>query len=163
MLALVFLVWTLADQSFDVGVVIPAVLAVGALALVPVLLMRSPGRAFIASSLAIVLLVVTFCAALYPNAIPSTTSSAFNLTLHQASSTSYTLTVMTVVALIFVPIVLAYQTWTYWVFRHRLGRDDFEGPMTPVAVLEHRAQTRPRDDHPEPGAPTPTTGPAAGV
>jgi cytochrome bd ubiquinol oxidase subunit II len=35
---------------------------------------------------------------------------------------------MTVVAAIFVPIVLCYQAWTYWVFRHRLGADDYEGP-----------------------------------
>ena len=42
---------------------------------------------------------------------------------------------MTVVAVIFVPVVLVYQGWTYWVFRHRLGRDDFEGPLTPIAVL----------------------------
>jgi hypothetical protein len=42
---------------------------------------------------------------------------------------------MTVVAVIFVPIVLLYQGWTYWVFRHRLGRDDFEGTPTPIAVL----------------------------
>ncbi len=158
-----FLVWTCADQSFGAGVVIPAVLAVAAYALVPALLMRSPGRAFVASSLAIVLFVVTLCASLWPNAIPSTTSSAFNLTLHAASSTSYTLTVMTVVAIIFVPIVLAYQAWTYWVFRHRLGRDDFEGPMTPVAVLEHRAQTRGRDGHHGPTTPEPTAGPAAGA
>ena len=45
---------------------------------------------------------------------------------------------MTVVAVIFVPIVLAYQGWTYWVFRHRLGRDDFEGPLTP----DRRARAR---------------------
>jgi hypothetical protein len=42
---------------------------------------------------------------------------------------------MTVVAVIFVPVVLAYQGWTYWVFRHRLGRDDFEGKATPLNVL----------------------------
>jgi len=41
------------------------------------------------------------------------------------------------VAIVFVPIVLVYQGWTYWVFRHRLGRDDFEGTPTPLAVLEH--------------------------
>ncbi len=162
-ITLAFLVWTIADQSFGAGVVIPAVLAVGALALIPVLLGRSPGRAFAASTLAIVLLTVTLLASLYPNAIPSTTNALFTLTLHQASSTSYTLTVMTIVAVIFVPIVLAYQAWTYWVFRHRLGRDDFEGPMTPVAVLEHRAQTRSRGGRPGPGAPEPTTGPAAGA
>ena len=43
---------------------------------------------------------------------------------------------MTVVAVVFVPIVLAYQSWTYWVFRHRLGREDFDGTPTPIAVLQ---------------------------
>ena len=43
---------------------------------------------------------------------------------------------MTVVAVIFVPIVLPTRRWTYWVFRHRLGREDFEGTPTPIAVLE---------------------------
>lgn len=162
-ITIAFLVSTLANQSFSAGVVIPAVLAAAAFVLIPLLFARSPGRAFVASSLAIVFVVVTFCAALYPNAIPSTTSAAFDLTLHQAASTSYTLTVMTIVAVIFVPIVLAYQAWTYWVFRHRLGRDDFEGSMTPIAVLEHRTKSRARDGHRGPGAPKPTTGPAAGA
>ena len=56
--------------------------------------------------------------------------------IRDSSSTHYTQTVMTVVAIVFVPIVLLYQGWTYWVFRHRLGRDDFEGTPTPLAVLE---------------------------
>jgi cytochrome d ubiquinol oxidase subunit II len=43
---------------------------------------------------------------------------------------------MTVVAIIFVPIVVSYQAWTYWVFRHRLGRTEFEGTPTPLAVLD---------------------------
>ncbi len=51
---------------------------------------------------------------------------------------------MTVVAVIFLPIVLAYQAWTYWVFRHRLGRDDFEGTPTPMAVLEQHPRHRQR-------------------
>lgn len=71
----------------------------------------------------------------------SSTNHLFDLQLSAASSTSYTLTVMTVVAVIFVPIVLAYTSWAYWVFRHRLGRDDFDGPMTPIAVIEHKLGT----------------------
>ena len=50
----------------------------------------------------------------------SSTSHAFDLTLRAAASTNYTLTVMTVVAALLVPVVLAYQAWTYWVFRARL-------------------------------------------
>jgi cytochrome bd ubiquinol oxidase subunit II len=52
--------------------------------------------------------------------LPSTTAAAYGLTVHNASSSHYTLTVMTWVALIFSPVVLAYQGWAYWVFRHRV-------------------------------------------
>jgi cytochrome d ubiquinol oxidase subunit II len=60
--------------------------------------------------------------ALYPDVMPSTTDPAFSLTTENASSTSYTLTIMTWVAVVFTPIVLLYQGWTYWVFRRRIGR-----------------------------------------
>ena len=48
---------------------------------------------------------------------------AWSLTIYNASSSPYTLKVMSIVALIFVPVVVAYQAWTYWVFRHRVGPD----------------------------------------
>lgn len=64
---------------------------------------------------------------LYPRVMPSSLGAANDLTIWNAASTSYTLRVMTVVAAIFTPIVLAYQGWTYWVFRKRLSRDDAEG------------------------------------
>jgi cytochrome d ubiquinol oxidase subunit II len=53
--------------------------------------------------------------------MPSTTNAAYSLTTTNASSTSYTLSIMTVVAVIFTPLVLLYQGWTYWVFRRRIG------------------------------------------
>jgi cytochrome d ubiquinol oxidase subunit II len=135
-----FLLWTAIDQNAG-GVKISAqVLAVAAVALaaaVPLALSRSSdGRAFALSAGAIALLFVSLFIELFPNALPSTTSHLFDLTLVHASSTHYTQTVMTVVAIVFVPIVLLYQGWTYWVFRHRLGRSDFEGTPTPLAVLE---------------------------
>ena len=62
---------------------------------------------------------------LFPNLIPSSLDPAWSLTIYNASSSSYTLGVMTIVALIFVPIVLLYQGWTYWVFRKRVeGKPD---------------------------------------
>ena len=71
---------------------------------------------------------------LWPNVLPSTTAAAYSLTVHNASSSHYTLTVMTWVALIFTPVVLAYQAWTYWVFRHRVGGT----PVTsPLEALSH--------------------------
>ena len=56
-----------------------------------------------------------------------------SLTVDNASSSHYTLTVMTVVALILVPVVLLYQGWTYYVFRHRLTGEEVEGPVELVA------------------------------
>ncbi len=152
-----FLIWTAAKQSFDIGVVLPAIATLGVLAAVPAMLRSSPGKAFALSAGAVVLFTVVLCAALYPNALPSSTNHAFDLTLAEASSTSYTLTVMTVVAAIFVPIVLAYQAWSYWVFRHRLGRDDYEGPLTPIGVLDARQ----KKGKPEPPVPSSPVGPPA--
>ncbi|MGD0455397.1 MAG: cytochrome d ubiquinol oxidase subunit II [Solirubrobacteraceae bacterium] len=137
-----FLIWTTIDQSSPGGVKVSAlVLAVAAVLLagaVPTLLARErDGRAFALSAGAIALLFTSLFVSLYPDALPSSTSHAYDLALTGASSTHYTQTVMTVVAIVFVPVVLVYQSWTYWVFRHRLGRDDFEGTPTPLAVLEH--------------------------
>jgi len=136
-----FLVWTTLDQDaggVKISALVLAALAVAAAALVPAMLSRErEGRAFALSAGAIALLFTSLFVSLYPDALASTTSSSYDLALTAASSTHYTQTVMTVVAIVFVPIVLLYQGWTYWVFRHRLGRDDFEGTPTPLAVLEH--------------------------
>lgn len=81
---------------------------------------RRFGLAFIGSGLTIVFVTVLLFASLFPNVMPSSTNDAFSLTVYNASSSHYTLQIMTVVALIFVPVVLMYQGWTYWVFRHRV-------------------------------------------
>jgi cytochrome d ubiquinol oxidase subunit II len=82
------------------------------------------GWAFAASAVAIGLTVVALFASLYPAVMPSSTAAAYDLTVSNASSSPYTLKVMTWVALLGTPVVLAYQSWTFWVFRRRLGRDD---------------------------------------
>ena len=66
------------------------------------------------------LAVATLFGDLWPNVLPSSTSAAYSLTVSNASSAHYTLVVMSWVAVIFTPIVLGYQGWTYWVFRKRL-------------------------------------------
>ncbi|MHB8696064.1 MAG: cytochrome d ubiquinol oxidase subunit II [Solirubrobacteraceae bacterium] len=144
LLAIAFLVWTAAAQSWQIGVLVPALLAGAAFALLPWATRFGAKYLFSVSCAAIVLLMVVLLAALYPNALPSSTNHAYDLTLAAASSTHYTQMVMTVVAVVMVPIVLAYQAWTYWVFRHRLGREDFEGTPTPIAVL---AQKFPANGH----------------
>ena len=59
--------------------------------------------------------------ALFPNVMPSSLNESWNLTTTNASSTAYTLTIMTWVAAVFTPIVLIYQSWSYWVFRKRIS------------------------------------------
>jgi cytochrome d ubiquinol oxidase subunit II len=79
------------------------------------------GWAFIGTAVTIAMAVATYFLILFPNVMPSSTNEAWSLTVENASSTPYTLKVMTIVALIFTPIVLLYQGWTYWVFRKRLS------------------------------------------
>ncbi len=78
------------------------------------------GWAFTMTAVNIAFTMVTVFIILFPRVMISTTDPAFSLTIYNASSSQYTLTVMTIVALIFVPIVLVYQGWSYWVFRKRV-------------------------------------------
>jgi cytochrome d ubiquinol oxidase subunit II len=84
---------------------------------------RQPGIAFAASGLAIVLTTATGLIGLFPRLISSRLDPSASLTVFNASSSPLTLRIMTVVALIFVPIVIAYQIWVYRVFRKKLDSD----------------------------------------
>jgi cytochrome d ubiquinol oxidase subunit II len=120
-LAVAFLAWT-QQKTGDPASATLSVLA--AVALVGALLANRRGRegwAFAGTAVTIALAVVALFVALFPDVMPSTTNAAYSLTTTNASSTSYTLSIMTVVAVIFTPLVLLYQGWTYWVFRRRIG------------------------------------------
>jgi len=78
--------------------------------------------AFAATGLTIALASVMVFAGLFPRVMVSTLDRSWSLTIYNSSSSPYTLGVMTLVALVFVPIVLVYQAWTYWVFRQRVTR-----------------------------------------
>jgi cytochrome d ubiquinol oxidase subunit II len=82
--------------------------------------------AMITNGLAIALGVATLFLGLFPRVMVSSLGSIYNLTIYNASSSNYTLSLMTKVALIFVPIVLGYQIWTYWIFRKRVTKKDVE-------------------------------------
>jgi cytochrome d ubiquinol oxidase subunit II len=82
---------------------------------------RREGWAFAFTGLHIVLTQIAFFTLMFPRVMISSTNPAWSLTIYNASSSQYTLGVMSVVALIFVPIVLAYQGWTYYVFRKRVS------------------------------------------
>jgi cytochrome bd ubiquinol oxidase subunit II len=82
--------------------------------------LRRGGIAFAASCLGIGSAVAALFTVLYPDVLPSTLDPAFSLTTANAASAHKTLMLMTIVAIIFLPLVLAYQAWSYWVFRRRL-------------------------------------------
>ena len=99
-------------------------LALGALLAAGALIHREKmGWAFTMTTLTIVFTVATLFVSLYPRVMVSSLRPEWSLTIYNASSTPYTLKVMSIVAVVFVPIVLAYQAWTYWVFRHRIAAE----------------------------------------
>ena len=78
------------------------------------------GWAFISTGVHIVLTQIAFFTLMFPRVMISSTNPAYNLTIYNASSSQYALTVMSIIALIFVPVVLLYQGWTYYMFRKRI-------------------------------------------
>jgi cytochrome d ubiquinol oxidase subunit II len=107
--------------------IVPPIAAIGAgLALAAtgwVIREKRFGLAFILMGTHIALTTITAFRGLYPRVLISTTNPDWSLTIHNSSSSEYTLQIMTVVALVLVPIVLVYQSWTYYIFRKRLTVD----------------------------------------
>jgi cytochrome d ubiquinol oxidase subunit II len=121
-LAASFLIWTLIANFSVLGFILSALAAVSLIAALWVNHIGREGISFSLMVFTIVTAVGSLFAALYPNVLPSTINPAFSLNIDNASSSQYTLTVMTWVAAIMIPFVLAYQSWTYWVFRKRISR-----------------------------------------
>ncbi|MGW4632062.1 cytochrome d ubiquinol oxidase subunit II [Nocardia sp. NPDC004415] len=86
------------------------------------------GWAFVGTTLTVVAATVLLVGSLYPNVMPSTISPLYDLTIDNASSSPYTLRVMSWAAVLATPVVLVYQGWTYWVFRKRLTVDHIPAP-----------------------------------
>ncbi len=105
-----------------------AIVAVAWLAALGSNLRGREGYAFLYSSIALAFAVITLFSALYPNVMPSSLLESASLTINNASSTPYTLKVMTYVAVVLTPIVLIYQGWTYWVFRKRVSAAQIPTP-----------------------------------
>ncbi len=84
---------------------------------------KREGLAFAMTAVTISGAIITLFMILFPRVMISSIDPAFSLTIYNASSSDYTLRIMTIVALVFVPIVLLYQGWSYWVFRKRLTED----------------------------------------
>jgi cytochrome d ubiquinol oxidase subunit II len=126
-----FLAWTYANAVSAVGLVlaVPFIVRAG-----------RDGLAFVATTLTIGLVTATIFLNLYPRVMVSSTSKAFDLTVWNSSSSHYTLAVMTVVALSLTPLVLIYQGWTYYVFRHRVDRDDLAPLRSPIDLLSGKGE-----------------------
>jgi cytochrome d ubiquinol oxidase subunit II len=84
---------------------------------------RRDGWSFILTTVAVVFSTVTIFIALFPRVMVSSLDSAWSLTIYNASSSPYTLKVMSIVAVLLIPVVLVYQAWTYWIFRQRITPD----------------------------------------
>ncbi|MDG9727338.1 cytochrome d ubiquinol oxidase subunit II [Streptomyces sp. DH41] len=127
-LALAFLVWTQVDSGDGKSLV---ALVVAVAALVVALMANQAGRegwSFALSGVTIVAAVAMLFLTLFPNVMPSTLDADWSLTVTNASSSPYTLKIMTWLAAIATPVVLLYQGWTYWVFRKRIGTQHIAEP-----------------------------------
>jgi cytochrome d ubiquinol oxidase subunit II len=112
---------------------VPVLIAAAALAGVVVVTRAGrEGLGFVLTSVTTVMAVVILFGSMYPTVLPI--QGAESLTIDNASSTQNTLTLMTWVAVIMTPVVLAYQTWTYWVFRSRLGLGDIPVSAAPKRI-----------------------------
>ena len=111
------------DISTKIGVN-PGIVPIGAVAVllfsIYFINRRREGWAFAFTGLHIALVQVGFFTLMFPRVMISSSNPAWSLTIYNASSSHYTLGVMSIVALIFLPIVLAYQAWTYYIFRRRV-------------------------------------------
>lgn len=143
-LAAGFGLWTLLGSGGPDDAVSPIAVAafavvVVALAICGLAVRRGhEGRAFAGTAVAVIGVAVLLFAQLWPNVLPSTGDPAGTLTIADAASTPYTLKVMTIIGAVMTPIVLLYQGWTYWVFRHRVLPEGFERAQNPLQALAAR-------------------------
>jgi cytochrome bd ubiquinol oxidase subunit II len=143
-----FIIWThvTASTTFFLNVIeLLAVLA--AIAALWLVYEHREGFAFTATTITIASCILAIFTDLYPNVMVSSTNPAYNLTVHNTASGAYSLKAMTVVVIIFLPLVLGYQTWTYYVFRKRVSASDFRPvPPSPGAESPAAGDTRTSTD-----------------
>ncbi|KRF20756.1 cytochrome d ubiquinol oxidase subunit II [Nocardioides sp. Soil796] len=132
--AVVFMLWA---QSLSGTTGSAVAFAVAALTLLAALVAAARGRegwAFTGTFVTIGLAVTGLFLALFPDVMPSSTDAAFSLTSTNAAATAYTLKVMTWVAVMFTPLVIGYQAWSYWVFRKRIAVHHIPTPAPEAAA-----------------------------
>ncbi|MFF1833688.1 cytochrome d ubiquinol oxidase subunit II [Streptomyces sp. NPDC058231] len=120
-LALGFLIWTQAEHGDGLSLLAMIIAVVALAGSIGAIAAGREGWSFALSGLTITAAVAMLFLALFPNVMPSSLNDAWSLTVTNASSTPYTLKIMTWCAGIATPVVMLYQGWTYWVFRKRIG------------------------------------------
>lgn len=120
-LAVAFLLWTQADSGDAWSLAAMLVAAVSLVGAIGAVKAGREGWSFALSGVTIAAAVAMLFLALFPNVMPSSLDPTWSLTVTNASSSPYTLKIMTWCAAIATPLVLLYQGWTYWVFRKRIG------------------------------------------
>lgn len=137
-LAVAFLLWAQLAYSNNAWTWAPVLLAaVSWLTALAMVRAAREGWAFLFSAITLALAVVALFGMLFPNVMPNIDRSLEGLTIYNASSTETTLKIMSLVALVMTPIVLAYQGWTYWVFRKRLTAAQIPNPEAGVLDSVH--------------------------
>jgi cytochrome d ubiquinol oxidase subunit II len=126
--AVAFLAWTQLDTGNAGSAALFAVAAVSLLLGIGAAQAGREGWAFLGTFVTIALAVAGLFVALFPAVMPTTLADGVSLTTTNAAATAYTLKIMTVVAVVFTPVVLLYQGWTYWVFRKRISVDHIPAP-----------------------------------
>ncbi|RKS10720.1 cytochrome bd-I ubiquinol oxidase subunit 2 apoprotein [Nocardiopsis sp. Huas11] len=125
-----FLAWTQFAHGAPWTLPLAAATVVALTGGVVAVLLRHERLSFALTAVTVLTAFTALLGSLFPNVLPSTTDPAFSLTVANASSADYTLTVMTWVAVFFLPLVLAYQGWSYWVFRQRVTSATVTGTPT---------------------------------
>jgi cytochrome d ubiquinol oxidase subunit II len=134
--AVAFLGWTQVKTGNVGSAVLFAGAAVALLAGLYAVDKLREGWGFIGTFAAIALGVAGLFVALFPDVMPTSLADGSGLTTTSAAATHYTLKIMTIVAVFFTPIVLGYQSWTYWVFRHRISEHHIPALVVPDEPVE---------------------------
>jgi len=126
LLSFIFMVYTNYETDIysHLGInpgIIPVFSVITLVSVIFLLQKNAAGWAFAMTGIAIAFSTITIFMGLYPRVMVSSLDPAWSLTIYNASSSEYTLGIMSIVALIFVPLVLVYQGWSYWVFRQRVS------------------------------------------
>ncbi|BBX38625.1 cytochrome d ubiquinol oxidase subunit II [Mycobacterium simiae] len=125
-----FGIWTQLAHGKNWTWLVLAVAVVAQLGAVALVWRRgSDGWAFTCTALVVAAVVILLFGVLYPNLVPSTLNPQWSVTIYNASSTPYTLKIMTWVTAFLAPLTVVYQAWTYWVFRQRISTDRIPPPI----------------------------------